>query len=342
MSKVGIIGHFGGRKKFLDGQTVKTKTLYQELKNRGKDIYVVDTYLNNTNKIKLLINSMICILKCDTVIILLSRNGMRIYFPLMYWAKKMLKKKIFHDVIGGNLTEYVEIYPQYRKYLNAFDENWVEFEQLKIALEKEGVINCKVIPNFKNLNLSEAHLKINDESKHKICMFSRVMKEKGIVDAIETVHNYNEENQYKFHLNIWGPIEEEFRDEFEEMIEKYPKDFSYKGIVNYNMSVETLTDHIALLFPTYWKGEGFPGTIIDAYAAGLPVIATDWNANSELIDNFKTGWVYPNDKCWDLKSSLEWMALHLDELILMRRNSYEKATCFLPEKWINEILNKID
>ena len=131
MSKVGIIGHFGGRKKFLDGQTVKTKTLYQELKNRGKDIYVVDTYLNNTNKIKLLINSMICILKCDTVIILLSRNGMRIYFPLMYWVKKMLKKKIFHDVIGGNLTEYVEIYPQYRKYLNAFDENWVEFEQLK-------------------------------------------------------------------------------------------------------------------------------------------------------------------------------------------------------------------
>ena len=31
MSKVGIIGHFGGREKFLDGQTVKTKTLYQEM-----------------------------------------------------------------------------------------------------------------------------------------------------------------------------------------------------------------------------------------------------------------------------------------------------------------------
>ena len=77
----------------MDGQTVKTKTLYQELKNRGKDIYVVDTYLNNTNKIKLLINSMICILKCDTVIILLSRNGMQIYFPLMYWAKKNVEEE---------------------------------------------------------------------------------------------------------------------------------------------------------------------------------------------------------------------------------------------------------
>ncbi len=31
--KIGIIGHFGFGKEFLDGQTVKTKTLAKELKN---------------------------------------------------------------------------------------------------------------------------------------------------------------------------------------------------------------------------------------------------------------------------------------------------------------------
>lgn len=30
---VGIIGHFGGKKVFLDGQTIKTKILYEELRN---------------------------------------------------------------------------------------------------------------------------------------------------------------------------------------------------------------------------------------------------------------------------------------------------------------------
>ena len=33
-NKLGIIGHFGGNKKFLDGQTVKTKILYEELEKK--------------------------------------------------------------------------------------------------------------------------------------------------------------------------------------------------------------------------------------------------------------------------------------------------------------------
>ena len=35
-NKLGIIGHFGGNKKFLDGQTVKTKILYEELEKKNE------------------------------------------------------------------------------------------------------------------------------------------------------------------------------------------------------------------------------------------------------------------------------------------------------------------
>ena len=53
---IGIIGHFGGTEVFLDGQTVKTKTLYQELIASGiEHIVVADTWLNGSNKAKLLI-----------------------------------------------------------------------------------------------------------------------------------------------------------------------------------------------------------------------------------------------------------------------------------------------
>lgn len=342
VAKIGIIGHFGGDKNFLDGQTVKTKTLYHELKKKEKEIICVDTYLNNTNKVKLLFESVMCVLRCETIIILLSGNGMRIYFPMMYWAKKILGRKIFHDVIGGNLSEYVDRFPKYRKYLNSYDENWVEFEGLKIKLEKNGIKNCRVIPNFKRLDISTSQLMIDEEAKHRLCMFSRVMKEKGVADAIYAVHKHNEVSEYKFHLDIWGPIEDKYMDEFEELKKKFSDEVSYWGMVDFRESVETLTNHIALLFPTFWKGEGFPGTIVDAYAASLPVIATDWNANSELVDNFKTGWVYPNTKCIDLESSLEWISSHVDELVAMRKNSYERAKNFLPDNWINLIISKIN
>lgn len=342
MAKIGIIGHFGGRKIFLDGQTVKTKTLYQELVNCGEDVIYVDTYLNKTNKIKLIFDTVKCILKCNTIIILLSGNGMRIYFPIMYWIKKIFNKKIYHDVIGGNLPDYITVYPKYKKYLNAFDENWVEFDLLKKKLEDKGITNCFVIPNFKKLNISSAHIDISKDAKHNLCMFSRIMKEKGVSDAIIAVHNFNVSNSYKFRLNIWGPIDNNYQEEFNNLLDEYSEDICYKGMVDYNLSVETLTDHIALLFPTFWKGEGFPGTIIDAYAAGVPVIATDWNANSELIDNFKTGWVYPNAECHDLEDSLKWIYLHSNEVISMRKNAHKKVMEYEPQKWINIIRKKIE
>lgn len=339
--KVGLIGHFGGGKEFLDGQTVKTKILYQELKDRGIDICCVDTYYNNTNKAKLLLDSIKAILRCKTIIILLSGNGMKIYFPMMYWAKKLLGRKVFHDVIGGNLADKIEQNKNYRKYLNSFSGNWVEFEELKRNLENQGVSNCTVIPNFKKLNLSAAHEIIDDPAKHKLCIFSRVMKEKGVTDAIMAVHNHNSRSDYKFFLEIWGPIDDGYRDEFDELINKYPSDFKYMGKVDYSESVETLTDHVALLFPTFWGGEGFPGTIVDAFAASLPVIATDWNANAELIDNFETGWVYPNSQCDNLEISLDWIASHPNELMLMRKKASQKAKEFMPQKWIDEIVTML-
>lgn len=48
-----------------------------------------------------------------------------------------------------------------------------------------------------------------------------------------------------------------------------------------------------MLFPSYWKGEGFAGVFIDAFIAGLPVLASDWNFNPEIIEHGKTGLVIP-------------------------------------------------
>ena len=50
-----------------------------------------------------------------------------------------------------------------------------------------------------------------------------------------------------------------------------------------------MKDYFALLFPTRYEGEGFAGTLIDAYAAGVPVVASDWKYNGEIVETGKTG-----------------------------------------------------
>lgn len=341
MKKIGIIGHFGGNKVFLDGQTVKTKVLYEELKRyRYDDIFCVDTYYNNINKAKLLLDTFKCILSCQTIIFLLSGNGLKVYLPILYVAKKVFKRRIYHDVIGGDLSVFVKKHPESVKYLNAIDANWVEFSRMKDGLEELGVKNCDVVPNFKRLNSKNALPSPTEDGKYKFCMFSRVMKEKGMTDAIKAIANYNKTHEKNVFLEIWGPIDDSYREEFDGLLKEYGEHFSYMGCVDFDKSVETLTDHIALLFPTSWYGEGFPGTIIDSYASALPVIATDWNANSELIRNFETGWVYPNDKIKTLSESIEYAIENMDEMIAMRKNCTLFATRYTPDFVMRRLVDK--
>lgn len=89
-------------------------------------------------------------------------------------------------------------------------------------------------------------------------------------------------------MDIYGPLEEKFKYEFLSNIKNEPN-ISYNGTLNQGEILTTLNKYDALLFPTYYKGEGFPGTILEAYMAGVPVIASDWKYNSEIIENKVTG-----------------------------------------------------
>ena len=81
--KIGIIGHFGGKENILDGQTIKTKILHEELsKATDWKIIKVDTYYKKKNPIKLLIDTFKCLFSTKDIIVLLSGNGMKFYFPL--------------------------------------------------------------------------------------------------------------------------------------------------------------------------------------------------------------------------------------------------------------------
>lgn len=76
------------------------------------------------------------------------------------------------------------------------------------------------------------------------------------------------------------------------MQKRFPSYIRYGGLVPFDKSVNVLKDYLALLFPIYYEGEGFAGTLIDAYFAGVPVIAPDWKYNAELVNEY-VGFVYP-------------------------------------------------
>ncbi len=64
---------------------------------------------------------------------------------------------------------------------------------------------------------------------------------------------------------------------------------TYRGPVGADDVPGVLAGYDALVLPSYHHGEGYPGVILEAYAAGLPVVSTRWRAIPELVEDGATG-----------------------------------------------------
>ena len=80
-----------------------------------------------------------------------------------------------------------------------------------------------------------------------------------------------------------------------------------------------------MLFPTFYEGEGFPGVFIDAFIAGLPVIASDWHYNSEVIKNGETGYIIPTQDKETLYSMMKYVIESRDIIEPLRKKCKDEA-----------------
>lgn len=323
--RIGIIGHFAfGRNDISDGQTVKTRTLFEALKEEypNAGFYIVDTYNYKKRPLKTLFNTIQLILNTRNIFVLLSVNGRKMYFPMLYYISKIKRINVYHDVIGGSFAKELKLNKRWIKYVNSFVVNWVEVEGLKEEIESLGIKNAEVLPNFKKIKcINENDIIYPQKEIYEFCTFSRVCKEKGITTAIDCIDRINK--RYKKNiakLHIYGKIDDNYREEFSKLLNE---NIIYEGIVDYNKSVEILNGYYMLLFPSTYPGECYPGTIIDAYSSGVPVISSDWRYNSELVINNETGFLYNYKSKKELLEKMDYSINNTEEVNRMRKKCLE-------------------
>ena len=340
---IGIIGHIGANKNYTDGQTAKTKAVIEGLAHKGyKDIICADTYYLKHNPLRFLVQFLIVIMKSNKIIVLLSERGRKILFPIL--SKISSAKDIYHYAIGGQLADEAEKNVKYRHQISKFQGNWVESQKISIRLREMGVQNASYIPNFKCIQIIKKNELPSVSSKPlKFCMFSRVMREKGVEDAIEAIKQINDDAKSIIAtLDIYGPIETNYKERFNSVITTIGKEFaSYKGIVHPNESVSVLKKYYMLLFPTFWIGEGMPGTIIDAFSAGVPIIARRWKYCDDMIDDRITGYVYDFNKPDELVNKIRYAITNEDKTLIMKENCIKKAQEYSEELVMKKIIEKM-
>lgn len=75
-----------------------------------------------------------------------------------------------------------------------------------------------------------------------------------------------------------------------------------------------------LIFPSIWY-EGLPRVLIEAFASGVPVIASNLGSMGELVTDHVTGLLFPPGDVQALASKIVWAWQHPDEMQQMGRNA---------------------
>ena len=209
-------------------------------------------------------------------------------YPLIkmmrFWG---IKRHCIHWVIGGLVHKKIENGDYNVEVLKTISWNIVQIPSMVDSLKKSGLKNTIFVPNSKPISYIP-HVNREKDKCHFVFL-SGIKKEKGCDYIFESVKRLNDAGLgHKFDVVFYGNVFPEYKEDFMSRVNEF-ENVSYNGILNLlsNEGYDKLAKNHVMLFPTYWKGEGFAGVFIDAFIASLPIIASDWGHNKEFLEEGK-------------------------------------------------------
>lgn len=294
--KIAIIGVFGTGADFTTGQAVKCMEISRWLTEHygAENVILVNTYQWKKHPDKLLRAVIGAFRQCDRILMLPAQHGLKVFAPMTYYLGRLFHKQLHYIVIGGWLPKLLSENARMKKFVSSYQGVYVETKSMEQRMRECGVERCWYMPNCRFLpDVLPARREWQDETR-SVCTYSRVTKTKGIEDAVEIVRRANALlGAPVFRLDVYGKVAQEYLAELEQTMAANQDIAVYAGVKGPDEGIETLSQYFALLFPTYYEGEGFAGTVLDAFAAQTPVIANDWKYNAEVISSGVDGFIYP-------------------------------------------------
>ena len=184
--------------------------------------------------------------------------------------------------------------------------------------------NVSLFQNFRSKESKEIEFTLSE--KLNIVFMARINKMKGI-DMIFELGDYIMKSNLidKIKISFYGPVYKEDKSYFFDNIKKYPF-MKYHGILEVDQIDYTLRPYDIMLLPTHYFTEGLPGSIVDAYFSGLPVVVTKWKYSKEFVDHGKTGIIIPFENGQDeLNCCVKEFINNKDSLLLMKRHALDKS-----------------
>lgn len=341
MSKyVLVVGNLGYSSNKIDGQTIKTRNLVLLFKKKS-DLIIIEFDTDSIQFNKFSIFRLIGkLLTYRQVFYLPAHRNLKLFFPIVYLLSTIRRGRLFYVVIGGWLPEFLKNKPIHRWMLGRIKRVYCETKSMKSKLENwYSFQNVKVMPNFR-VHSFEASLS-QPKIPLKVVFMSRITLEKGL-DVIYRFLKFNQECKQPMKINFTfiGPIAEKDKLFFENLLGSF-LNVNYLGVLDPEKVHLTLNKYDVLVLPTRYEGEGFPGAILDAYIAGIPVIVSKWKDIPCFVDHGSTGFVFDLKNEEEFYFALNFFYNNPQVLLEFKNNALNKSLTFSAEACWEDIANEL-
>lgn len=287
----------------LGGATISLNYLIEFIKKENVSHDLIDTqhikffWIKILNPFYVFFIFLLKIRKTDVVFVNVSQFGTKTISPFLYLITRFFGKKFIFRPFGGAMQDHYEKYTSLQKKL--FHKTLLQSDIF--YLQTKELVNYFSPKGKKILQLSTSrhspatkYLRPHRPYQKRFIFLGHVNESKGIdylLEAISALEN-------SFTIHIYGAIQDE----------KYHSIFQnsdiYQGVLGKDDVLGKLQEYDVLVLPTFYRGEGYPGAIVEAYSLGLPVITTDWRAISEIVEDGKTGLLIPPKSSEDLVDAM--------------------------------------
>jgi len=250
----------------------------------------------------------------------------------IYVISKIFRKPLIIRKFGG--TNYLD-YEQPRRTIVRFLAHHsnlylVQTKELYRSACEDGVPLAAWYPTNRPLpsNLRDYH-SLSSKCR-KFIYIGHIRPGRGIKFIIDAAERFNK----KIIVDLYGPLMEGIKEsDFHGL-----KNIRYLGSLLPENVITTYENYDACLFPTCFHSEGYPGAIIEAMYAGLPVISSSIGAIPEIVDDSNGILISPNDA--DSLYNAIRLIIEDDHLFdKLKRGVIDKRELFSTEYWGNRFVD---
>jgi glycosyltransferase involved in cell wall biosynthesis len=288
----------------LTGNSLPFKVLYDSLSSEH-ELEIIDLSKRNhkpgIDSFERLIEIFVIFLQFsikfrqnDLLYISVSESRMGNLRDLIFYfiAKRKIDKVFLHMLGGAGMAEILKndsLVFRLNKYFvskvgGIIVEGQVQRDMFRKLIDKSRI---KIVTNFaQDLLFSDdltVYNKFQNVSVFRILFLSNMLPGKGHQELLSAYMSLDPVLKRRFRVDFAGKIvEEDWKKRFLSVLDSEPNLF-YHGSVDFEAKRKLLQESHIFCLPTYYKFEGQPFTIIEAYATGNVVVTT---AHSGIVNIF--------------------------------------------------------